>query len=153
MPFVTDEVVTAAKLNMATSMAVAQSVLGTSRTFTNSTFLDLDALTGGAGSMAAVAVTVTTGTLVKVTVGCQFANTTAAAFGSLSYRISGATTLAASHNWAFVAESAAANADIGASRVSWQTVTAGVNTFECQALTSTGTQTINNVQLIVETMI
>ena len=129
MPFVADEVVTAAKLNMATTVSAARGAAADDRTFTNTSYADLDALTGGAGTISAVAVTVTTGTLVTVTVSGTMSTTGGTVV--LSYRISGATTLAAA------TPNGARQTGTGLVSCSFtdvQTITAGVNVFELQAV-------------------
>jgi hypothetical protein len=123
----------------------ADSDLG-SRTFTNTGFLDLDALTGGAGSITAVAATVDTDTLAIVHIGASISNA-AASFTVVSYRVSGATTTAAADDWAF--NSSAGNF-VSGSKTSTQVLTAGSNTFEAQARVSAGTGTIADVYLVVE---
>lgn len=153
MPFVSDEIVTAAKLNMAVQMQAVDHN-GGNRTFTNTTYADLDALTGGAGTLNALAVTVTTGTSVKITLGALLNNDTIASSVFMSYRVSGATTLAADDTRA-----ARLNAPTAAF-IPWVTfvevrtgLTAGSNTFELQARASANTGRINSPLLIVETIV
>ena len=117
-------------------------------TFTNGSFLALDAVTGGtAGS--AVSVTATTGTKVLLMWRARFANSSAGAVGFLSYSISGATTQAASAAQALAFESSAANDQIYAGTQDLVAVTAGSNTFELEARTTAGTQTMQYTELIV----
>lgn len=131
MPFVADEIVTAAKLNLATGLGTAGN--SDTRTFTNTSFLDLDALTGGTGTVAAVAVTITTGTSVLILITATLRNQTAAADAFLGFRVSGATTLAASAGTAM----RVGLRDTALPTSTYHTVlaglTAGSNTFELQA--------------------
>lgn len=145
MSFVTDEVVTAAKLNMATVIAGASNV--SDRTFTNTTYLDLDALTGGAGSMAAVAVTVTTGTLAVVTITGTMSATAGTAL--LGYRVSGASTIVATAAIGCRREDAASQ-EITTAFSHVVSLTAGVNVFELQASVTAGTGRLLSPCLIVE---
>lgn len=121
--------------NMAALAATGAASNIDDRTFTNTGFLDLDALTGGAGSMGALIVSVVTGTEVLVTVSCSGASATAGIV-LLGWRCSGATTLAAA------SALSARNADtptIGIAKQSVVTVTAGTNVFEAQASVTAGT--------------
>lgn len=118
------------------------------RTFTNTSFLDLDALTGGAGTINAVAVSATTDTRVLVIVSAASISTNGTGTASLGFRISGATTTAASSTQALRTSGVAALL-IGASRCMMTTVTAGLNTFELQATVSAGTGTVTSPELIV----
>lgn len=121
-----------------------------SRTFTNTGFLDLDALTGGAGSLSAVSVSLTTGTSAVVAVSGNMANSTAGALTILSYRISGATTQIADNDWALIVESGNAADAYAVSCVSSQlALTPGVNVFELQAAVNTGTGTLSRPHLVV----
>jgi hypothetical protein len=120
------------------------------RTFTNTGFLDLDALTGGAGTLPAVAVTVTTGTRVKVTITANISNATLGAVTAVGYRISGTTTAAAADGFTLFYESGAANDQIQASWSSVRAVTAGSNTFELQARVTAGTGFLQRPEIIVE---
>lgn len=148
MPFVTDEIVTAAKLNMATSISAANN--SDDRTFTNTGFLDLDALTGGAGTMAAVAVTVTTGTLVTVQFGCTMSNS--AGITLLGFRVSGATTIAAASAASVRVQQTTAQL-YTVSIALPVTVTAGSNAFELQASVTAGTGRVLSPSLVVHTRI
>jgi hypothetical protein len=97
----------------------------------------------GNGTGTNVTVTVTTGTRAIVFYGARsVANTTAGAIGQISYRVSGATTTAASVNWGTVFESTAANDAGDAGRMHVATLTAGSNTFTLQGFVSAGSGTI-----------
>jgi hypothetical protein len=141
--FVPDEVVTAAKMNLIYKPQAGGN--GDTRTFTNASFLDLDALTGGAGTVAAVIVSVTTETSAIVVVS---ANNLSASAGSasLTYRVSGATTIAA-----VAGNALRAVGIVGASKVDYLSgLTPGVNVFELQASVSGGgTGTVSFPELIV----
>lgn len=153
MPFVTDEVVTAAKLNLATSFGMNSDTAGTA-TFTNTSYLDLDALTGGSTTLTPVAVTVTTGTVAVVHMSCQLQHSTVAGRVNLSYRVSGATTTAASDLWAIRFQAASANHVYVLGNTTYQTgMTAGSNTFELQAQTSGATATLLRCWLVVQTVV
>ena len=143
--FVTDEVVTAAKMNQIFKPVSAGAPTG-SRTFTNTSFLDLDALTGGAGSVSAVIATVTTSTTCIVIIGTQNISNTAGAV-LLTYRVSGATTVAGSDTNTM---RNGATTVLGASKVFYVSgLNAGSNTFEVQARASAGTGTIDGITLTV----
>lgn len=153
----TSELVTAAFMNthVRDNLTFLKGSTGASqdavRSFTNTSYLDLDALTGGSGTISAVSVSVDTDTFVIVHVGAQLSNSDAGARTFVSYRISGATTTAASDVWAMDVESGAANDTYHASNTTFQTVTAGTNVFEVQARVTTGTATISDMYLVVQT--
>lgn len=117
------------------------------RTYTNTTYADLDALTGGAGTIAAVAVTVTTGTKALVYLGAAVLLTSAST-AAMSYRVSGASTIAASDNAAL---RNANTSSIGATAVIYENgLTAGSNTFELQAkVIAAATGTLGGPRLAV----
>jgi hypothetical protein len=100
----------------------------------------------------AQAVTVTTGTkvLVIVSARCKGASMTRA---SASFAISGATTVAAADSWSVMQQGKDGDGNDEAAQmsyVSFQTVTAGSNTFTMQFSSSNGsTATFSNRQLIV----
>jgi hypothetical protein len=135
-------------LNFLGSTAIANE--NASRTFTNTSYLDLDALTGGSGTISAVSVSLATGTSAVITVGALLANGTLGTSVVLSYRVSGATTLAADDDWGMVLKAAVANDSQQRSYQSHQTaLTAGTNVFELQARTTAGTATIDRIFLTV----
>lgn len=150
MPFVADEVVTAAKLNQAVVITGANHIGGT-RTFTNTTYLDLDALTGGAGTLNPVAVTVVTGTTAKITVCAVLSNNTIGSITLLAYRISGATTFAADDQRSvrLVAPTVAYKGTHTFSMVHGG-LTAGTNVFELQARVTANTGEVVHPTLTVE---
>jgi hypothetical protein len=122
-----------------------------SRTFTNTGYLDLDALTGGAGSITAVSVSVATGTSAIVMFAAEaFVNTSGAQI-FVSYRISNATTVAASDNWSGMFQpSAASGTGVTVGRTRRHTgLTVGTNDFEAQARVTAGTGTIQRIDLAV----
>ena len=120
------------------------------RTFTNTSFLDLDALTGGSGSINAEAVTVTTNTAALVIIGARISNSDLGESTIVGYRISGATTQTASAVRSLLYESGAANDAIQASWVQVATgLTAGSNTFEMQAEVTGGTGSIDQPLICV----
>lgn len=148
MPFVPDEIVSAAKLNLGTVIMGARE--DNSRTFTNTGYLDLDALTGGAGTIGAVAVTVTTGVAAIIALGARLANNTAGDLVALTYRVSGATTINASDTNCASYTSYTANAAGSQSKVLYEAgLTPGSNTFELQARVTGGTGTISRIHLVV----
>ena len=149
MSFAPLEVVTAAKLNLATGISGDSNTAD--RTFTNTTFLDLDALTGGAGSMGAVAVTMTTGTTVWVSVTATISNATDTAATVFGFRVSGATTLASTDSGILTATTSARLFTI-TSQIVVTPLTAGVNTFEMQARVGSGTGRIIRPSLTVMTV-
>jgi len=88
------------------------------------------------GLTTAQAVTVTTGTKVLVIVSSSITNESENFLTYASFAISGATTRAASDTWAIIQNagfsSGASGATVQASYASFQTVTAGSNTFTAQ---------------------
>ena len=98
----------------------------------------------------AQSVTVTTGTKVMVIVSCGMDVISQSDYYA-SYSISGATTLAASDFWCVStgADNNPSTSPIACSTVSYQTVTAGSNTFTMLFRTSSGTGQFRNRQLIV----
>ena len=97
----------------------------------------------------AQAVTLTTGT--KVMVIMSVLMTTGSSDSSYaSYAVSGATTISASDTWAVYLSRGTQSVSNAMSYVSYQTVTAGSNTFTLQARSGAGgTTTLSNRQLIV----
>ncbi len=124
---------------------------GSSRTYTNTSFLDLDALTGGSGSISAVAASLTSvvdhNVLVAIT--AIISNSNGGATGRVGFRISGATTLAAVAGNSFSYESSNANDSIRASWIGAFNVNAGTNTFEMQANVTSGTGSIDDTRITV----
>lgn len=143
--FVADEVVTAAKMNKIYKPVT--SVATSNRTFTNTSFLDLDALTGGAGSLTAVIVTVTTEATALVMINAERIFNTAG-ITILSYRISGATTLAAADTLRTVMTQNTL-ATPGAGLILQTGLTPGSNVFELQARVNAGTGSLFVPSLIV----
>ncbi len=117
-----------------------------SRTFTNTSYLDLDALTGGSGSINAIStsVTVTVDCNALIAMGCRFHNGTGGGRGDLSLKMTGATSFTAADAQSFSHESGNAGDRTQASLVMVFTLNAGTTTIELQAKTTTGTQTIEN---------
>ena len=140
--FIAGEIVSAAKLNMATVTAVSSNV--DDRTFTNTAYADLGSLTGGAGTMGDVSVSVETGTSVCLFLSASV-NNSGAAVVRVGFRVSGATTLATADATALILEVSAGTTSnefsLGAVRLV-SGLTPGVNVFELQAKTSTGTARI-----------
>jgi hypothetical protein len=99
----------------------------------------------------AQAVTVTTGTKVLVILSCKLRGSTEKIVYA-SYAISGATTRSADDSWAVTiqdAGGAGTSPQATMSTASYQTVTAGSNTFTAQFKVTDGTGTFSNRQLIV----
>jgi len=111
-----------------------------SRTFTNTSYLDLDALTGGAGSITAVSASVVSGTRLLIIITAQLGPE-----ALVSYRISGDTTVAAEDTWCAYSGSTL----ITTSRSRIHTVTAGTNVVEVVARALSGTPTITRADLVV----
>lgn len=101
------------------------------------------------GLTTAQTVTMTTGTKVLVIVSCTLRPNSGSALAS--YAISGATTLAASDAWAIRngEDGGGATAWMAMSYVSYQTVTAGSNTFTMQFRTFGDTCNFSNRQITV----
>jgi hypothetical protein len=102
--------------------------------------------------MTAPAITVTTGTIVKVEFGCRAVSVdTAGATVGLSYRVSGASTATASIARAVQYEAEnVADELIGISRSVVHTgLTAGSNVFTMQCSVSAGNATVYNPYIIV----
>jgi hypothetical protein len=127
-----------------------QAYSSSNRTFTNTSFLDLDALTGGSGTLPALAVTLETGSQIKVTISANLSNANLGAFAVLGYRISGATTAAANDEFSLFYESSAASDQIQNSWVSTRLITPGLNTFELQARSTAGTAFLRRATLLIE---
>jgi hypothetical protein len=125
-------------------------------TFTNAGYLDLDALTGGAGSLTAVADTVEIGASGRalVIISAQFSGNTLGVFSLLSVRFSGATTQAATDSWCAFFQVWAAGRQGQTSRARVFTgLNIGTTTVECQARAIVGGPTevaeIQRVSLVV----
>lgn len=116
--------------------AIAQRIVGATEVLTS----ESTSSTSYIALATAQAVTVTTGTQALVFIAAQLTNATLGNRASMSYAISGATTVASSDNWALLMEPYASNVFIGASRHYWHTgLTAGSNTFTCQFKSSAAT--------------
>lgn len=88
----------------------------------------------------AQAVTVTTGTQALVIITAQWTNATVGNQSTMSYAISGASTIAISDNWALTMTDAVSNAFVSGSRIYLHTgLTAGSNTFTTQYKSSAAT--------------
>ena len=103
-----------------------------SETTASTTFADL--------TTAGPAVTLVTGTTVRVTVSVNISNATVGAFAVMGYAVSGASTLAADDAKAAVYQSPTANAE---AQFSWSTIrtdiTPGTNTFTAKYRATSGT--------------
>ena len=123
------------------SPASGQSRVDTSQSTTSGTY---------AGLTTAQTVTLTTGTKVLVILSCNLSsNGNGPVYAS--YAISGSTTRAASDNWAIytATDDGGYNARIQVSYASYQTVTAGSNTFTMQYRVNGGTGSFQNREIIV----
>jgi hypothetical protein len=117
---------------------------GSAASFTNSTYADLDALTGTALS-SAVSVTVITNERVLVLWRAEVDSSGGVTY--LSYRVSGATTASASDTRSLRNDSAS---NIGAGTFDLRDgLTPGENTFELQARVTAGTGSLQDVFLVV----
>ena len=126
----------------ASSPASGQSRVNTSQNTTSNTYV---------GLTTAQSVTLTTGTKVLVIISCQ-TSPNSGSYPWASYAISGATTLAASDNWGITITTDTGGYDntIQVSYASYQTVTAGSNTFTMQfRRTGGGGGTFSNREIIV----
>jgi hypothetical protein len=102
------------------------------------------------GLTTAQAITVTTGTKVLVIVGARISSSLAEYEASMSYAISGATTLASADANKVSVNSSTANDADQVSYASYQTVTAGSNTFTAQFKAESGsTATFSNRTITV----
>ena len=120
------------------------------RTFTNTSYLDLDALTGGAGTITAVSASVVTGTRALVMFSAEVGNDTVGQGTKISYKISGATTVAADDTWyAFHNTATGAGESVVGRSLVHGGLTPGTNVFEVQAKVSANTGTISKVYLVV----
>lgn len=119
-----------------------------SRTFTNTARLDLDALTGGAGTIGAIAVSLDTGTEAIVIMSAFMAVNTLGATVTIGYKVSGATTIAGAGS---MQHESGAISDLD--ELSWmgheKGLTPGANTFEMQASVSAGTGDLRRPRLAV----
>jgi len=104
------------------------------------------------GLTTAQSVTLTTGTKVMVVVGANLQTINAEERAFMSYAISGATTSAASDNYAVVVCSSTAYDTDQQSYVSYRTVTAGSNTFTAQFRTggSTTMEAGNRTLIVID---
>lgn len=124
---------------------------GGNRTFTNTSYLDLDALTGGAGSISAVRTSAVTGPRALAIWGGVLGMDTVGQATHLSCRVSGATTIAASDVWStfFWKASASAATQRCTQMHVFTGLTPGTNDFELQAYVSANTGDIKYVDLAV----
>jgi hypothetical protein len=117
--------------------------VATSQTTTSTSYTDL--------ATAGPAVTVTTGTKALVIVSA-FMQSPSSAFAYTSFAVSGATTIAASDNYAFRGRVDGDNNQgirINASRATVVTLTAGSNTFTAKYKVDSGTGTFANRDIFV----
>jgi len=123
------------------SPASSQSRVDTSQTTTSASYAAL---------ATAQSVTLTTGTKVLVIISSAIGNSNTGE-RRVSYSVSGATTIAASDTWAIFsgADNAGESQALAASYVSYQTVTAGSNTFTMLFKIASGTGTFSNRQITV----
>lgn len=117
-------------------------------TFTNTSYLDLDAVTGGSTGDA-MSVSVSTGTLALVLWRAQMDNNTAGSRVFLGYKVTGATTTSAADSRALIIESDSADQLLACGTQDLAALTAGTNVFELQAHVSGNTGTISRTELIV----
>ena len=102
------------------------------------------------GFAAEVEVTVTTGTAALVLFKCRLSNSTAGAFTSLSYSVSGATTVAAATSHDIFYESGATNNQAQFGGFDLRTgLTGGSNVFTLEGKVSAGTGTISRPEIAV----
>jgi len=119
----------------AASLNTANSTVTTSQSTTSSSYTDLS---------TSQSVTLTTGTKVMVIVSSYMIQNTLGYGAAVSYAISGATTTAVSDQWAvYFEETPRVGNGVSMSYVSYQTVTAGSNTFtlKFKSIYSAGSQT------------
>lgn len=137
--------------NMAYLQSSDSAFAASTATFSNASYADLDALTGTPGS--AVAVTLETDATAMVVVTAQIWGT-ANMEVFVSYRVSGATTIASSDARALYHRGDGGTNDrMGASWVSsTDALTPGTNTFEAQARTTGADGNLKNTTLLVRTM-
>ena len=117
---------------------------GAAGSFTNTSYADLDALTGGT-ALRAVAVTVVTNVRAVVFWRGEVSNSGGATL--VSYRVSGATTTAAGD--AFALRNDATSLVAGGTFDVVTGLTPGSNTFELQARVSAGTGALRRVEILV----
>lgn len=117
-------------------------------TFTNTSYLDLDAVTGGTAGTAC-SVSISAGAKALVFWRCNMSNDTSGSTVYLSPRVSNSTTLAASDQRAISFESSQANDKMQAGSARLFTVNSGTNNFELQARVDGGTGAMNRTELIV----
>ena len=115
-------------------------------------FTDLSALTVSgvpSGFTNDVQVTAVTGVQALVLITAKISNDTAGAVTFIGYRVSGATTQTAIEANSLQYESSNANDRARITAHHLTNLTAGTNTFTCQAKVSTGTANISQVRLAV----
>lgn len=133
--FVADEIVTAAKMNKIFKPVEAKAT-GNRTAFTNTSFADLDALTGGAGTLTAVIATVVTEDEALVTLNAERLYSSGSVV-LVSYRISGATTVASADTDKTLIVQGTAPVSASVTRLVTG-LTPGTNVFEVQARVNSG---------------
>lgn len=116
--------------------AIAQRIPTTASVITNES---TTSTTFAALTTPGPAVTVTTGTQAIVLISAQGANNTVSAAAYSSFAVSGATTTAASDDFAIYTVSSISNDAQGVSKAEFVSLTAGSNTFTMQYRASSGT--------------
>ena len=118
-------------------------------TWTNGSYLKLDALTGGTPLGGSVEVAVTTGTQALVLWKARLETSAAGSITSMSYSVSGASTISAGDTQAIWYESSG-NGDVANfGGFDLVTVTAGANTFALEAKVNGGTGSLQHAEIIV----
>jgi hypothetical protein len=126
------------------SLTVSFASVGTNQTTTSASYTDL--------ATAGPEVTLTTGTAVVVTVGCQLYNATGGSGGLMSFAVSGATTSAASNAraWGPAAFSGSSPNILGSRTFYLAGLTGGSNTFTAKYMALGNTAGFLDRQIIVE---
>lgn len=128
--------------NAIAERAILDNIVTTSETTTSTTYVDL--------TTSGPAQTLTTGTRALVIFHCFVSNSASGNTGFMSVAVSGATTVAASDNWAIQYKSTAANDGVGISSAHlFTSLTGGSNTFTGKYRVTAGTGTFQFRDIIV----
>lgn len=128
---------------------VASGILNTTPlTFTNTGFLDLDAVTGGTpGTAVIVTLEMPYTGLAQVVLSARLQNSAVGGITVLGYKVTGATTINSTDNDCLSFNAHAANVGVLRSWVAFPTLNAGTNVIEMQARVSGNTGNIQRTQL------
>lgn len=130
----------------AAGVAVGEN-LSSAVVITNTSPTDLDAVSPTPGTAVIVELFMPHTGLAQITLTSRMALDSTTPVGVVSYKVSGATTKAATDNESLAWRSFAANVQVQASFVSYPVLNAGLNVIEMQARTTSGTLSIQRTWL------